>query len=93
MPAGKQTAGTVWYEIIFGHLNGYNSANMPDIDKIPFDNCLDINSWHSNFFDLFDLLMTLTSIFDLGTREYIFLVWGAPNWQRSVKNKSWLDVF
>ncbi len=35
---------TVWYEIIFRHLNGYNSANMPDIDQIPFDNCLDINS-------------------------------------------------
>ena len=35
---------TVWYEIIFPHLNGYNLANMPDIDKIPFDYCLDINS-------------------------------------------------
>ncbi len=35
---------TVWYEIIFRHLNGYNSANIADIDKISFDNCLDINS-------------------------------------------------
>ncbi len=26
---------TVWNEIIFRHLNCYNSANMPHIDKIP----------------------------------------------------------
>ncbi len=25
---------TVWYEIIFRHLNGYNSANMPDIQTL-----------------------------------------------------------
>ena len=35
---------TVWYKIIFRHLNGYNLANITDIDKIPFDNCSDINS-------------------------------------------------
>ncbi len=37
---------TVWYEIIFRHLNGYNSANIPGIDKFLFDYCLDINSWN-----------------------------------------------
>ena len=35
---------TVWNEVIFQHLNDYNSANMPDIYKNPFDYCLDINS-------------------------------------------------
>ena len=35
---------TVWYEIIFQHLNGYRLANMQDIDKIPSDYCLAINS-------------------------------------------------
>ena len=39
-------APTVWYEIIFRHLNVYSLANMPDIDKIPFGYCLDINSWY-----------------------------------------------
>ncbi len=37
---------TVWYEIIFHNLNGYSLANMPGIDKIAFDYCLAINSWH-----------------------------------------------
>ncbi len=35
---------TVWCKIIFWHFNGYSIANMQDIDKIPFDYCLDINS-------------------------------------------------
>ncbi len=35
---------TVWYEIIFHHLNGYSLANMQDIDKIHFDYCLDIKA-------------------------------------------------
>ncbi len=28
---------TVWHKKIFWHLNDYNSASMPDIHKIPFD--------------------------------------------------------
>ncbi len=50
---------------------------MPDIDKIPFDYCLDINQFLTfKFFDLFDLLMTLTSIFDLGIYLDTFLIQG-----------------
>ncbi len=53
---------------------------MTDIDKIPFDYCLDKNSWQLNFFDLFDLFMTFISIFDLGVRVDTFLVLDAPNY-------------
>ncbi len=73
---------TACKKIIFHNLEGYNSANMTDIHKIPFDYCLDKNSWQLNFFDLFDLfdlLMTLTSIFDLGVRVDTSLVLDAPN--------------
>ena len=35
---------TVWKKIIFRNLNDYNSANMPDNHKIPFNYCLDTNS-------------------------------------------------
>ncbi len=69
-------ATTVWKKKIFRDLEDYNSANMTDIHKIglPFDYCLDINSWQLNFFDLFDLSMTLTSIFDLGALVDTFLL-------------------
>ncbi len=35
---------TVCKKIIFHYLVDYNSANMTDIHKIPFDYCLDKNS-------------------------------------------------
>ncbi len=35
---------TVWKKKIFRYLEDYNSANMTDIQKNPFDYCLDINS-------------------------------------------------
>ena len=71
---------TVCKKIIFHYLDDYNSANMTDFNKIPFDYCLDKNSWQLNFFHLFDLLMTLTSIFDLGVQVDTFLVLDAPNY-------------
>ncbi len=71
---------TVCKKIIFHYLEDYNSANMTDIHKIPFDYWLDKNSWQLNFFDLFDLLMTLTSIFDLGVRVDTYLVLDALNY-------------
>ena len=60
-------------------LEDYDSANMTDVHKIPFDYCLDINSWQQIFFDLFDLLMTLTSVFDLGVGIDTFLLLDAPS--------------
>ncbi len=33
---------TVWKKIIFRYFEDYNSANMTDILKIPFDYCLEI---------------------------------------------------
>ncbi len=41
---GSQRVVTVWKKKIFRYLQDYNSANMADIHKIPFDYCLDINS-------------------------------------------------
>ncbi len=63
----------------FRDLEVYNSSNMTDIHQIPFDYCLDLNSWQLNLFDLFDPLMTLTSISDLGVWIDTVLVLDAPN--------------
>ncbi len=70
---------TVCLKIIFRDVNEYNFANRPYILKIPFDLCSDMNSWQSNFSDLFDLLMTFTSMFDLEACIDTFLVWVAPH--------------
>ena len=72
----------VWKKIIFRYLEDYkyNVANiMTDIRKIPFDYCLDINSWQLNYFYFFDLLMTLTLIFDIGVWVDTSLALDAPN--------------
>ncbi len=68
---------TVCKKIIFHYIEDYNSANMTDIHKISFDYCLDKNSWQLISFYLFDLLMTLTSIFDLGVHVDVL---DAPNY-------------
>ncbi len=41
---------TVCKKIIFHYLEDYNSANMTDIHRIPFDYCLDNNSWQFWFY-------------------------------------------
>ncbi len=47
---------TVWKKIIFRDLEDYNSANMTDIHKIPFDYCLDTNTRHVRKFMDIDIL-------------------------------------
>ncbi len=50
---------------------------MTDIHKIPFDYCLDINSWQLNFFDLFDNLNL--KIWPWSFDRHFFFTINAPN--------------
>ncbi len=80
----------VCLKIKFYHLHGCNSTKYDRYPKNSFWLVIRHEFLTIQFSDLFDILMTLTSLFDLEACIDTFL---APNKYRSVKNNVRFDIF